>query len=372
MRQAVTLSGVLVNANNTNRVLMIPEAEAVAIACAKTIKAKAEEALSVRDEEIYYFICDLGGGTSDMSMYKVSKESGDNKIVQITPNDGVIAGSHSLDDAFIELARVEYHKQEVSPSPAELAHIGYEFARTTKIDYDGSKEVEFKQDFIIQRKTVQIHITNQELKDKVFNPIFSKIIDTIDRILKEATTRSDLIYFSGGLSLAKKLFKRKQRIHRLHRNQFVRKRTVIGMLSLVPQRLPWTLILSLSAPLQELTFWKPTLFLTELIVHTSVENNGFTEYQLSLPAKGNDAISLVSDDRITPTHTFYIALADVVVSENKSFKIRIYPNYSIIELVFKDAIYRLVGFEAVKVGTPMEEQIHYFSEEKKNLEGKAR
>ncbi|CEP15791.1 hypothetical protein [Parasitella parasitica] len=391
MRQAVTLSGVQVNANNINRVLMIPEAEAVAISCAETIKAKAEEALLVRDEDIYYFAA-----------------------IWITPNDGIISGSHSLDDAFIKLAEIKCFEHEVCPSPTDLACIGYEFARTTKIDYDGSTKVEFKQDFVIQGKTVKVHITNQELRDKVFNPIFSKIIETIDRILKEAITQPDLIYFSGGLSLAKALRKEAKSSSFASKVIFKEKDgdwdVVTGSAKfamnteIITERAfarPYFLeTYSLFDKFRDMTINRKIVDNVEysksralcLCDSTSVENNGFSEYQLSLLTKGNDAITLilydgdkvakhskctvktVSDKTITRTHTYYIALADLVISENESFKIRIYPSYSIIELVFEDAIYRLVGFEAVKVGTPKEEQIHYFSEEeeKKNSEGKAR
>ncbi|CEP12981.1 hypothetical protein [Parasitella parasitica] len=51
----------------------------------------------------------MGGGTSDMAMYRIVKEDGKDRITQITPNDGDTIGSHMLDHAFSEFVQKKYH-----------------------------------------------------------------------------------------------------------------------------------------------------------------------------------------------------------------------------------------------------------------------
>ncbi|KAI8645656.1 hypothetical protein BD408DRAFT_411320 [Parasitella parasitica] len=355
--------------------------------------------------DIYYLICDLGGGTSDMSVHKVSK-NGNNKITQITPDDGIQCGSHLLDKNFIDLARVKCFGQDVSPSPVELARMGHKFATETKINYDGSKKIEFKHDFVVQSKTVTIHVTNEELKEKVFNPVFNEIIDTIKRVIEEADIKPDLIYFSGGLSLAKAF--QKEAKHSSFASKLFFKDdggdwdvvTGAAMFAMDPEIITERAIKrpsfleayfcysnksdsSVNSKTINGTKYSKNRIL-DLYDSSSVENNEFFEHQLSLLTEGNDTITLAlynglpksefselearltDDTRISHSHTYHISLADLVLSENKTFKIRTYPGCSVIELIFENAIYRLIGLEAVKVGSPKNETVHYLSTEEHN------
>ncbi|CEP08261.1 hypothetical protein [Parasitella parasitica] len=284
MRQSVIMSGVQVDANNINRVLMIPEAEAVAISCAETIRTKAKEELSVRDGGIYYLVCDLGAGTSDMSF----------------------SGGLSLAKALQKEAKRSLFAPKV-------------IFKEEDGDWDvvtGSAIFAMQPDIITERVVVR--------------PCFLDTYSLFGHINVVAYLKE-----IGNVEYAK------------------------------------------SAALC-------------LCGSTSVESNDFFEYQLSLLTEDSNIASLtlydgdksavlgekkvkrVDDSKLTRMHTYYIPLGNFVFNENRSFKIRFYPSYSIIEVVFEDAIYRLVGFEAIKIGTPKEEQIQYLSEEEEKTKSKER
>ncbi|CEP17477.1 hypothetical protein [Parasitella parasitica] len=412
MRQSISDSGIPFAAS---KVMMIPEAEAVALSCVDLIQDIEHKEKLSKNDDIIALICDVGGGTADMSMYKFPKKNCGSKITQISGHDGALCGSHVLDNLFREVAK-EKCRAVIATTDHDLEQFVYEFASNTKLAYDGSDRIDFTHTIQIKGEDFKLHITNEELRTKVFDPVFERIKDTIIEFIDTAITKPDFIYFSGRFSLSK-AFRQVVKNASFARNLIFRSNddgdwdVVNGAAEfaknpeIVTERIttrPYFLGANLPINIETDAVVNGKEINGEMYVkggvlclntkNNSVKHDQFFEYNLFASSTSNGAISLelysdeTESNNYTPemaprysrdvnyTYTHFLPLKGLALGENGSFQIRIYSGYSefIFDAIFPDAVYRLVGLDLVKLESSDEEVRHLSpEEEEKAIESRA-
>lgn len=85
-------------------------------------------------------ICDAGGGTVDLAVYKILGELQALEIAEVCARSGANSGSIFLDLRFRELVRTLLAHHPAHLDPASLASFMHAFSETDKLSYQGESQ----------------------------------------------------------------------------------------------------------------------------------------------------------------------------------------------------------------------------------------
>ena len=87
-----------------------------------------------------FMICDAGGGTVDLAIYKIIGSLQNLEIAEVCARSGSNCGSLFLDLRFRELVRTLLAEHPVHLEPASLAYFMHSFSETDKLAYLGESD----------------------------------------------------------------------------------------------------------------------------------------------------------------------------------------------------------------------------------------
>ena len=87
-----------------------------------------------------FMICDAGGGTVDLAVYKIIGELANLEIAEVCARSGANCGSLFLDLRFRELVRTLLADHPSHLDPASLAYFMHAFSDTEKMAYRGEED----------------------------------------------------------------------------------------------------------------------------------------------------------------------------------------------------------------------------------------
>ncbi|KAG1048695.1 hypothetical protein G6F46_004704 [Rhizopus delemar] len=217
MREAAIQSGLIQKSDHRDRLMLISEPEAAALYCERTC-----DKFDMKDGE-EFMICDAGGGTVDLIVFKVERGlDGKNIFRESTRGLGETCGSMFIDMNFRKLLRKRL-KKILRPSPngkviipeGPFEHMMDVFVDSSKPLFDNTDDIycSIPMGFDLRVKTDPslgldegtITFTKEEIKRDVFDPVIQRIIQ-LCRQLQKDTVDLKAIFTVGGFGSSAYLY----------------------------------------------------------------------------------------------------------------------------------------------------------------------
>jgi hypothetical protein len=218
MREAAIQAGLVQSSragdkNWRERLRIITEPEAAAVHCAHLTNMH-----QLRPNQSF-MICDAGGGTVDLAIYKIIGQLSNLEIAEVCARSGANCGSLFLDLRFKELVRTLLSDHPVHLDPASLAYFQHAFSETDKLAYRGEVDddtmfhftcfnVEDPDDHSVGLINGELAIPGNLLRREVFDPVVSQVLDLIVEQSKKVSAPIDALLLVGGFSGCEYLVKR--------------------------------------------------------------------------------------------------------------------------------------------------------------------
>ncbi|KAF5381924.1 hypothetical protein D9757_007563 [Collybiopsis confluens] len=211
MREAAIQAGLVQSsrAGDTqwrDRLRIITEPEAAAVHCAQLT------ALHHLQPSQNFIVCDAGGGTVDLAVYKIIGQMANLEIAEIAARSGANCGSLFLDLRFRELVRTLLADHPAHLDPASLAYFMHSFSETEKLDYAGVHDddnmfhftcfnVDDPDDPTVGLVDGQLTIPGALLRREVFDPVVEQVLALIEEQLSKVDNqRVDALLLVGGFA----------------------------------------------------------------------------------------------------------------------------------------------------------------------------
>ncbi|KAL5478877.1 hypothetical protein ACEPAI_2154 [Sanghuangporus weigelae] len=218
MREAALSAGLVqqfsaTDRNWEDRLHIITEPEAAAVHCAHLTN------LHRLKPSQNFMICDAGGGTVDLAVYKIIGELANLEIAEVCARSGANCGSLFLDLRFRELVRTLLADHPAHLDPASLAYFMHAFSETDKMSYMGESDdnnmfhftcfnVDDPDDPSVGLINGELAIPGNLLRREVFDPVVEQALDLLEEQLRRVDQRIDALLLVGGFSGSEYLFKR--------------------------------------------------------------------------------------------------------------------------------------------------------------------
>ncbi|KII84108.1 hypothetical protein PLICRDRAFT_168186 [Plicaturopsis crispa FD-325 SS-3] len=218
MREAAITAGLVQSyragdVNWRDRLRIITEPEAAAVHC-----ALLTDLHKLRPSQ-NFMICDAGGGTVDLAVYKIIGQMANLEIAEMCARSGASCGSLFLDLRFRELVKTLLAEHPAHLDAASLAYFMHSFSETDKLDYSGESDddkmfhftcfnVEDPHDPSVGLINGELAIPGNLLRREVFDPVIDQALDLIEDQTKKIDQRIDALLLVGGFSGSDYLFKR--------------------------------------------------------------------------------------------------------------------------------------------------------------------
>ncbi|KLO16492.1 actin-like ATPase domain-containing protein [Schizopora paradoxa] len=218
MREAAISAGLVAqftaaDKNWTDRLHIITEPEAAAVHCAHLTNLH-----KLRPSQ-NFMICDAGGGTVDLAVYKIIGELHNLEIAELCARSGANCGSLFLDLRFRELVRTLLTDHPAHLDPASLAYFMHAFSETDKLAYMGESDdnnmfhftcfnVDDPDDPTVGLINGELSIPGNLLRREVFDPVVDQVLELLEEQLHRVDQRIDALLLVGGFSGSEYLFKR--------------------------------------------------------------------------------------------------------------------------------------------------------------------
>lgn len=139
MRDAAIEAGIINANDHQDRLLLVGEPEAAALYC----NTKLEQYELKHGDT--FLICDAGGGTVDLVVYRINDEPEEQKyLIEVAAGDGGLCGSVNLDKNFKIYVDEQIKKlTDLDLTEKELADIVKEFITTHKVRINFSPSLSF-------------------------------------------------------------------------------------------------------------------------------------------------------------------------------------------------------------------------------------
>jgi hypothetical protein len=218
MRQAAIQAGLVQSAHAgdrdwRDRLRIITEPEAAAVHCAHLTglhKLKPSQ---------NFMICDAGGGTVDLAVYKIIGEMSNLEIAEMCARSGANCGSLFLDFRFRELVKTLLADHPAHLDPASLASFMHSFSETDKLAYMGESDddnmfhftcfnVEDPHDPSVGLINGQLAIPGNLLRREVFDPVIGQTLQLVEEQTKKIDQKIDALLLVGGFAGCEYLFNR--------------------------------------------------------------------------------------------------------------------------------------------------------------------
>ncbi|KAJ3786434.1 hypothetical protein GGU10DRAFT_290232 [Lentinula aff. detonsa] len=188
-----------------NRLHIITEPEAAAVHCAHLTD------LHHLQPSQNFIVCDAGGGTVDLAVYKIIGQMENLEIAEIAARSGSNAGSLFLDLRFRELVKTLLADHPAHLDPASLAYFMHSFSETEKLDYAGTRDdetmfhftcfnVDDPNDPSVGLMDGQLSIPGALLRREVFDPVVEQVLGLIEDQLSKVDQRVDALLLVGGFA----------------------------------------------------------------------------------------------------------------------------------------------------------------------------
>ncbi|EJT97177.1 actin-like ATPase domain-containing protein [Dacryopinax primogenitus] len=218
MRDAAIAAG-LVHATKADdetwreRLRIITEPEAAAVHC-----VALTDLHHLRPSQ-NFMICDAGGGTVDLAVYKLIGQLAHLEIAEICARSGANCGSLFLDLRFRELVRALLVAHPAHLDQASLAYFMHHFSEVEKLAYLGEEDdnkmfqftcfnVEDQDDPSVGLVNGELTIPGNLLRQEVFDPVIDQVLQLIEDQERRVNQRIDALLMVGGFSGSEYLLKR--------------------------------------------------------------------------------------------------------------------------------------------------------------------
>ncbi|KAF8183795.1 hypothetical protein K438DRAFT_1131087 [Mycena galopus ATCC 62051] len=209
MREAGIVAGLVQSAypgdiHWRDRLKIITEPEAAAVHCAHLTDLYR---LSLSQN---FIVCDAGGGTVDLAVYKIIGDLAHLEIAEIAARSGASCGSLFLDLRFRVLVEALLVDHPAHLDAASLAYFMHSFSEADKLTYAGRSDdeiifyfncfnVEDPDDPSVGLINGQLAIPGRLIREAVFDPVVNEVLDLISRQL-DTSPKIDALLLVGGFS----------------------------------------------------------------------------------------------------------------------------------------------------------------------------
>ncbi|KAF7345112.1 hypothetical protein MVEN_01675100 [Mycena venus] len=209
MREAAIAAGLVQSAYSgdvawRDRLKIITEPEAAAVHC-----AHLTDLYRLRPSQ-NFIVCDAGGGTVDLAVYKIIGDLAHLEIAEIAARSGASCGSLFLDLRFRALVEALLVDHPAHLDAASLAYFMHSFSEADKLNYAGRSDdetifyfncfnVEDPDDPSVGLLNGQLAIPGRLLREAVFDPVVNEVLDLISRQL-DTSPSIDALLLVGGFS----------------------------------------------------------------------------------------------------------------------------------------------------------------------------
>ncbi|KAJ7147329.1 actin-like ATPase domain-containing protein [Mycena filopes] len=187
-----------------DRLKIISEPEAAAVHC-----AHLTDLYKLRPSQ-NFIVCDAGGGTVDLAVYKIIGDPAHLEIAEIAARSGASCGSIFLDLRFRALVEALLVNHPAHLDAASLAYFMHSFSEADKLNYAGKGDdetgfyfncfnVEDPDDPSVGLLNGQLGIPGRLLREAVFDPVVNEVLSLISKQL-EKSPDVDALLLVGGFS----------------------------------------------------------------------------------------------------------------------------------------------------------------------------
>ncbi|KAG2235693.1 hypothetical protein BDF21DRAFT_355507 [Thamnidium elegans] len=217
MRNAAIEAGIIRLTDHPERLTLISEPEAAALYCQRYC-----DEFDLSDGE-QFLICDAGGGTVDLVVFEIEGDGSDRQLKEITTAKGENCGSTFLDVKMQALLKARIGKY-IPINLITLEEMTKSFVENHKPNFgeeDLDNDIYFDVPSVICREDEEklkligiedhkLPFLEQELKDHVFEPVISRIIQLINQQLQHPESKKPMsaMFMVGGFSQSPYLQKR--------------------------------------------------------------------------------------------------------------------------------------------------------------------
>ncbi|KIP01522.1 hypothetical protein PHLGIDRAFT_96918 [Phlebiopsis gigantea 11061_1 CR5-6] len=187
------------------RLRIVTEPEAAAVHC-----AFLTDLHKLRPSQ-NFMICDAGGGTVDLAVYKLIGLLANMEIAEMCARSGANCGSLFLDLRFRELVRTLLADHPAHLDAASLAYFMHNFSETTKMVFQGEADddkmfsftcfnVEDPHDPAVGLVHGDLVIPGVLLRREVFDPVVQQVLDLIEEQTSKIDQPLHALLLVGGFS----------------------------------------------------------------------------------------------------------------------------------------------------------------------------
>lgn len=210
MREAAIAAGLVQSsrAGDTawrDRLRIITEPEAAAVHCANLSNLH-----HLRPSQ-NFIVCDAGGGTVDLAVYKIIGQMSNLEIAEMCARSGANCGSLFLDLRFRELVKTLLSDHPAHLDPASLAYFMHSFSDTDKLNYTGVEDddnmfhftcfnVEDPHDPSVGLNHGELSIPGNLLRREVFDPVVNQVLELIEGQLAKVDQPIHALLLVGGFA----------------------------------------------------------------------------------------------------------------------------------------------------------------------------
>ncbi|KAF9159923.1 Heat shock 70 kDa protein 12A [Actinomortierella ambigua] len=212
MRWAAIRANLIREDDHPDRLVLVSEPEAAAVHCERTCK---EYNLKHGDK---FLICDAGGGTVDLIVYKVTDSPNGQTLSEVTKGHGATCGSMLIDLNFGNFLIERLQKQGVKLRDHVIPSLVETFAYSLKPNFDGTNDIylplpwdpfcaPIKDPSALDIEDGVMCLKAVDMRKKVFDPVVDNVLELIQGQLFKATTLS-AIFMVGGFGSSTYLLER--------------------------------------------------------------------------------------------------------------------------------------------------------------------
>ncbi|KAH7882185.1 actin-like ATPase domain-containing protein [Phlebopus sp. FC_14] len=196
-----------------DRLRIITEPEAAAVHC-----ARLTDLHKLRPSQ-NFMICDAGGGTVDLAVYKIIGQMTNLEIAEMCARSGANCGSLFLDLRFRELVKTLLADHPAHLDVASLAYFMHSFSQTDKLAFRGEIDddtyfhftcfnVQDPHDSSVGLINGELAIPGNLIRREVFDPVVNQVLEMIEEQSRKIEQRIDALLLVGGFAGSEYLFKK--------------------------------------------------------------------------------------------------------------------------------------------------------------------
>ncbi|KAI9231271.1 MAG: hypothetical protein BYD32DRAFT_431215 [Podila humilis] len=203
MRRAAIQAGMIKKNDKEDRLMLVSEPEAAALYCERRCN---EYDLTHGDR---FLICDAGGGTVDLIVYDIAESAEGRNLSEVTKGHGATCGSMLIDLNFGKLLIKKFTMQGAKiQDNVTIPNLVEKFAFALKPLFNGKDDLYLELPWNSFFKSIKdpgaigidedtMTFTAAELKEVVFDPVVTKVLELIRDQLDQAKNCS-AIFMVGG------------------------------------------------------------------------------------------------------------------------------------------------------------------------------